>query len=252
MVHSLAALLLLSSALRLGLGDLRGSEELTAHCYHFPGKDYGKSNNVKLEYGSSPYLLLGKGDAAIDFSLPLAADTGTTVTLSSLLQDRPVVLLWGQYTCPAFQGLNSDSMFIGSSYEEENALIDEYSEQLHVVHIVGPEPHPLWPYANFDSGSIKMNHWSTIKQPTTFEERMTLSVPPVQALVDSRATVLVEYLDGKEGAYNNHVWCSYANAARAAVLISMDGTVAEAQSWFNKDELVEAIEEQLGRKRKKP
>lgn len=42
---------------------------LTTHCYHFPGKDFGKGNCVKDEYGSSPHLMLNAGDDAIDFTL---------------------------------------------------------------------------------------------------------------------------------------------------------------------------------------
>ena len=33
---------------------LKPESELTTHCYHFPAKDYGRTNNVKLTYGSSP------------------------------------------------------------------------------------------------------------------------------------------------------------------------------------------------------
>lgn len=60
----------------------------------------------------------------------------------------------GHYTCPAFQGLNSDTMFIGSSYENEKEFIDSVGDKVQVIHLIGPEPHPLWPYTNFDSGNI--------------------------------------------------------------------------------------------------
>lgn len=35
-------------------GILKPESELITHCYHFPAKDYGRTNNVKLTYGSSP------------------------------------------------------------------------------------------------------------------------------------------------------------------------------------------------------
>jgi hypothetical protein len=82
--------------------------------------------------------------------------------LSKLLHDKPVVMIWGHYTCPAFQGYKSDTTFSGSSFEEEFALIESYGDQITFLHMIGPEPHPMWPYANFDSGSLKMNYWSTI------------------------------------------------------------------------------------------
>ena len=33
---------------------LKPESELITRCYHFPAKDYGRTNNVKLTYGSSP------------------------------------------------------------------------------------------------------------------------------------------------------------------------------------------------------
>lgn len=51
------------------IATLRDKSELTFHCYHFPGKDFGKQNNVKLTYGSSPHVLLDAGSQAIDFTL---------------------------------------------------------------------------------------------------------------------------------------------------------------------------------------
>jgi hypothetical protein len=140
---------------------LRDESELVNNCYDFPSKDFGKSNSIRSEYGTSPKVLLDIGDTAIDFTLKTIE--GKSVTLSTLLENKPVVLLWGHYTCPAFQGLHADTMFIGSSYEEEYKLIEAIGHKVTVVHLVGPEPHPIWPYANFDSGSLKMNYWSTIR-----------------------------------------------------------------------------------------
>lgn len=225
-------------------GKLLDDSELTSHCYHFPAKDFGKNNNVKDTYGSSPTLILNVDDNAIDFTLT-SSDGVSTVTLSDLLEHKPVVLLWGHYTCPAFQGFNSDTMFIGSSYEEENLLVVSESDKVTVVHIVGPEPHPIWPYANFDSGSLKLNYWSSIGQPQDFEERMTESVSRVKSLLHEDIVLLVEPLDGKSGKYNNPVWCSYAHAARAAFLIGQDGVIKEAQEWFSRDTMAKAIRSSL-------
>lgn len=225
------------------VGILRSSDELTSHCYHFPGKDFGKDNNVKTTYGSSPHVLVNVGDLAIDFTLPQV--DGTLVTLSDLLKEKAVVLIWGHVTCPAFQGFNSDTMFVGSGYEEEKALIDTVGKQVTVVHLIGPEPHPLWPYVNFDSGSIKMNYWSTIPQPQSFAERVSVSAAKVQPYLHPDAVLLVDYLDGPLGRLNNPVWCSYAHAARAAILIGQDGVVLETQTWFSKDTMAAAVQENL-------
>lgn len=58
--------LLLQSRIHASLQD---ESKLTSHCYHFPARDYGKPNNVKQTYGSSPKLILSAGDSAIDFTL---------------------------------------------------------------------------------------------------------------------------------------------------------------------------------------
>lgn len=84
------------------------------------------------------------------------------MTLSDLLKTRPVLMIWGHYTCPAFQGYKSDTMFLHSSYQEEYDLVEAYQDKVFFLHMVGPEPHPIWPFANFDSGSIKLNYWSVI------------------------------------------------------------------------------------------
>jgi hypothetical protein len=90
---------------------LRPESDLTSSCYDFPNEDFGRDNSVKNTYGSSPHVLLAEGDSAIDFTLPTI--TGELVNLKALLEVKPVLLLWGHYTCPAYQGLNSETMFIG-------------------------------------------------------------------------------------------------------------------------------------------
>lgn len=89
-------------------------------------------------------------------------------------------MIWGQYTCPAWQGYRSDTTFIGSSYTDEYNLVETFKNKVQVLHLVGPEPHPYWPYANFDSGLLKMNLWSTIDQPLTYESRLATSVEKVK------------------------------------------------------------------------
>jgi len=225
--------------IQCAIGILRSSDDLTSHCYHFPSKDFGKDNNVKNTYGSSPKVMVKVGDLAIDFTLP--SNTGEMVTLSELLEKKAVLLIWGHYTCPAFQGYKSDTTFIGSSWEEEKSLLDDVTDKITLLHLIGPEPHPIWPYTNFDSGTIKMNYWSTISQPQTYSERLTVSASKVLPYLHNDAILLLDYLDGPTGQYNNPVWCSYANAARAAILIGQDGVILATQTWFAHEEMQAAI-----------
>lgn len=66
-------------------------------------------------------------------------------------------------TCPAFRGYMGDKRFVGASYIEENSLAEKLSGKVTVLHIISSEPHPTWPFANFDTGNIRVNLWSTIK-----------------------------------------------------------------------------------------
>jgi hypothetical protein len=141
--------------------NLRSPDELTSTCYQFPERDFGKANNVRAMYGSSPKLIMNVGDVAIDFTLPSVY--GEAINLGTLLEKKAAVLIWGHWTCPAFQGFHSDTTFTGASYDEENIMADQFNDYVTVVHLIGPEPHPVWPYTNFDSGALKLNMWSTIK-----------------------------------------------------------------------------------------
>lgn len=108
--------------------------------------------------------------------------------MSTLLKSKAVLMIWGHYTCPAFQGLNSDTMFLYSSYGNESALVDAVYDKVTVLHMVSVEPHPIWPYTNFDSGMIKMNLWSTYSQPQTFSERMSKSVAQIQGMINPKVS----------------------------------------------------------------
>jgi len=88
---------------------------------------------------------------------------GNIVKLSTLLKEKPVALIWGHYTCPAYHGYDPEHTHQGSSYEDEYDLVSKYHEKIYFLHMVGPEPFPIWPYGNFDTGAIKMSYWSTIK-----------------------------------------------------------------------------------------
>jgi len=92
---------------------------------------------------------------------------------------------------------------------------------------------------------MKMNLWSTITQPQSYDERIKESASRVLPLLHDDAILLIDYLDGVGGEYNNPVWCSYANGARSAVLIAQDGIIIATQDWFSKDDLIAIVNENL-------
>ena len=235
---------------------LRPMYELNTNCYNFPEKKFDRHNNVRFYHGSSPYLPLKEGERAIDFSLYDVH--GVKHTLSEILlhnRGKPVVLLFGMYTCPAFQGLDGGSKFEECSHFYEYAMIEKYKERVQFIHIYGPEPHPITPDVNFDSGALKLNYWSTVAQPYTYLERVnhaamifTYLHPDTLFLVDELDGNIYDDLKMKEDEkyyykkVTNPVWCTYGHAARPAILISNDGIIKYTQEWYHRKALEKEIE----------
>lgn len=105
--------------------------ELVSNCYNFPKDNFDFSNCVKCTYGSSPHLMLDTGASAIDFTLHDIE--GQPWNLQEALEEgdgKPVALIWGMSTCPAYQGLDSQ----GSSYRW--TYWDEYNLVRTSFHVV--------------------------------------------------------------------------------------------------------------------
>ena len=235
---------------------LRPMYELETNCYNFPEEKFDRHNNVRFYHGSSPYLPVAQGERAIDFSLYDVH--GVKHTLSEILlhnRGKPVVLLFGMYTCPAFQGLDGGSKFKECSHFYEYAMIEKYKERVKFIHIYGPEPHPITPDLNFDSGAIKLNFWSTVAQPYTYLDRVdhaamifTYLHPDVLFLVDDLNGNIYDDLKMKEDKKyyykktTNPVWCTYGHGARPAILISNQGIIKYTQEWYQRKSLEKEIE----------
>lgn len=71
-----------------------------------PDQHPNDNRSVKGVYGQSPNLLLESGQPAIDFTL-YDYPGGNAWNLREELEagGKPVVLIWGMFTCPAFQGM---------------------------------------------------------------------------------------------------------------------------------------------------
>lgn len=72
-------------------------------------------------------------------------------------------MIWGMPTCAAFRGYLAENRYAGAAYGEENNLYELLRGKITILHIISSEPHPTWPYTNFDKGTIRINLWSTIK-----------------------------------------------------------------------------------------
>jgi len=222
---------------------LRPSSELSSNCFNFPSLNFDRTNCVKCTYGKSPHFFLEPGDSAIDFTLHDLE--GNPHTLSDYLKQKPVVILFGMATCPAYQGLGTTYPFDQCSYEYEYDITEKYKDQIQFFHIVSVEPHPLVPDTNFDSGKILANYWSTIRQPRTWEDRIAIT-QQIAANTHKSAILLTDYFTGNPYSdLNNPLFCSYAAGARTVTLVGQDGTVEYTREWFRAADLEQAIETYL-------
>lgn len=108
----------------LASADLLPEAELITNCYNFPAETFSYTNNVKNSYGSSPHLPLDLGSSAVNFTLHNTA--GLPWNLDDALKagkGKPVALIWGMSSCPAYQGLDSQTSSNTWAYWDEFSLV---------------------------------------------------------------------------------------------------------------------------------
>eukprot|EP00904_Undaria_pinnatifida_P010542 jgi/Undpi1/6618/HiC_scaffold_20.g09097.m1 len=239
-----AALLAILGSVRGEAENLRPEADLTSNCFGFPARNFVKNvNSVSALHGQSPFLLREPGEAAIDFTLH---DTrGQAWNLREHLEGeggKPVVLIWGMYTCPAYQGMGTDAPWDKCGYRDEFDLVESHKDRVTFVHLYGVEPHPMLPGTNFDSGGVVVNYWSTVAQPKTYEQRLAM-VERIEGLTHPEQVILPDYLPGNP--YSDliqPVWCSYALGARPSIVISTDGTIWFQQTWLQTQDLAHHLD----------
>ncbi|CAM9791387.1 unnamed protein product, partial [Hapterophycus canaliculatus] len=213
-----------------------------------------RSRSVKGRYGQSPNLVLETGQGAIDFTLHNYPG-GEAWTLRDHLGDgaaagKPVVLIWGMFTCPAFQGMGDTPPLPPwdmCGYSDEYDLVEAFKDRVTFVHLYGPEPHPTLPATNFDQGVPVNNYWSTVTQPTSYSERLAM-VDRILKLLHPDQVVLPDYLpDNPYSDLVQPVWCSYGYGARPATAISPNGTIFFQQEWLHTGEMTHQLEAFLAR-----
>lgn len=105
------------------VGKLRPMSDLSSNCYNFPARNFDRANNIKsLNDGHTPNMPMSIGDDAIDFTLH-DIDGNRWVLSEALEKGLPVVMIWGMFTCPSFQGLRSTPPFDRGSYINEFELV---------------------------------------------------------------------------------------------------------------------------------
>jgi len=122
-------------------------------------------------------------DPAPDFTLATAAGQ-TTYQLSKLVGDKPVVLVFGNFTCGPFRAL----------YPEVDDLHERYKDQAVFLMVYVREAHPLDGWAMESNATANV----AVKQPTTLSERTTVCTEFCQRLKPT-LPVVVDTLDDAAG-----------------------------------------------------
>lgn len=117
-----SAILCVLGLVGLGGAELLPDTELVTNCFDFPQDNFDTSNSVKSVYGSSPHLVRDTGDSAVDFTLHDINGKAWSLA-DSLNGGKPVALIWGMSTCPAYQGLDSEGSSYRWTYWDEYALV---------------------------------------------------------------------------------------------------------------------------------
>jgi len=183
-------------------------------CFDRPEADFTPSNHAEVE------AFAKAGEPAWEFTLPSL--DGGEVTLSDLLQTKPVVILTGSYSCPVYR----------KNQGKIEKLADRLGDRVHVVIVYGPEAHPKNDNSPYSGDNwAKPDKYSHVDLARTDAERMknARKVGGASGVIE-----LVEPVD-------NPFWCTYGTAANAGYLIAQDGTFYAVHDWFDPPTMIESI-----------
>lgn len=161
-------------------------------------------------------------DVAPDFTLR-RVDDGTEITLSKVIGPKPIVLIFGDFTCGPFRREAGNIAKLRRKYEERATFLMVYVR----------EPHPLdgWRMENNDHAGV------AVRQPRNFEERMGVA-KSCNGLLDLGFPMLVDTMDD---AVNN----AYSGVPSRLYLIDRAGKIAfkngRGPFGFNLEELEHSL-----------
>ena len=172
-----------------------------------------------------------EGEIVHDFTLYNKDDQAFHLE-SKLLEGKPLVMMTGSFTCPAYRG----ALF------EFEQLIATYQNDVNFVIVYTVEAHPyidISPY--FDSVNttqINVNQNILYQQPTTYGERVAIVEDMMNATTFSCDVIIDNPC--------NEFWYTYGEAPNRAYLIDTTGEVVTSQGWFNFPYMTNAIDTYLG------
>ena len=156
---------------------------------------------------------------------------GRSVSLESLIGERPVVVQLGSHSCPVYR------------YRRHwmDDLVAQYEDRAHFLVVYTLEAHPEGSKSPYAEG--EWNPWINritgvhIAQPGSFEQRQQQAAQSRQELALA-ATVLVDEM-------SNEVWQRYGGAASPAFVIDLQGRIAARQVWIDPAELRRVLDRLL-------
>ncbi len=173
--------------------------------------------------GSFDNVGLTIGETAVDFTLKDV--DGNTVSLRSLLSEKPVVMVFGSFTWSPFR----------QRCAATDTLAKEYGGQVHFITIYTKEAHAI--DAERAGHSSYDEEGNPIYEPRTYDERIELARQTVAA-EGIIVPVLIDEMD-------NAVWLTYGPAPNIAYLIGTNGKIVKKQGWYQPQEMEVAIVDYL-------
>jgi len=164
----------------------------------------------------------GLGDVAPDFELT-TQDGSQTIRLKDYLGKKPVVLVFGNFTCGPFRRTYPDFDEIGQRYKDRATFLGVYVREAH--------PDDGWHMESNVMSGVKL------RQPTNFEER-TAVARTCAAKLKYSMPLLVDTMDDQVGNL-------YSGMPARAYVIDVDGKVtyqgARGPFGFRPGEMEQAL-----------
>lgn len=195
-----------------GSSKLLPASKLKGGCFGQPGAAWTPSNHADAQ------IFVQAGDAMTDFTL--SDIDGKKHTLSKLLEDKPVLMFTGSYSCPEYRG----------DRPKVDRIAKEFGGELHVLAVHGPEAHPKSDPSPY-KGKPKPDKYSDVELAGSLDERVSFAKKVGDA---PGLTVLVEPMD-------NPVWCTVGTLPNGAWLIGQDGVVVAAHDWFDPKSMMGSV-----------
>ena len=204
--------------------DLKPASELNQACYDWPAKEFAPGNTPKPKT-----VYVSQGDPAVDFTLKDV--NGKDVNLATLLDDKPVLLVSGSYTCNVFQSRLAEIKKVGKQYKDD----------IHTVIVYNIEAHPKGDPSPYKGKPWPVKDYSDRGQADSYEKRVEHAKD-----IDPGPNVKL-VVDALEEGNANPYWCTYGSCPNCAFLVNQEGRLETVHEWFDGRTMRGSIEAMLKR-----